>query len=70
MLALIRLYRSLTPFLGQLPFLIQPQCRFQPTCSEYASLAIEKHGPYKGMLRAGSRLMRCHPAHAGGIDLP
>ena len=41
-----------------------------PTCSEYAVLAIEKYGPWRGTCRATGRLLRCHPLHPGGVDLP
>lgn len=45
-----------------------PCCRFVPTCSEYALLAVEKYGVAKGLLLAGKRLLKCHPLHAGGYD--
>ena len=45
-------------------------CRFSPTCSEYARLALLKYGLLRGSARAGARLLRCHPFHPGGIDLP
>jgi putative membrane protein insertion efficiency factor len=50
--------------------LLPRSCRFSPTCSEYARLAILKHGPFAGGLLAAGRLMRCQPFHPGGIDLP
>ena len=43
-------------------------CRFTPTCSEYASEAVEKHGVVKGSLKSLWRLLRCHPFHRGGWD--
>lgn len=43
-------------------------CRFQPTCSEYAAIALAEHGPLHGSLMAVSRIMRCHPLHKGGFD--
>lgn len=43
-------------------------CRFQPTCSEYAALAVQQHGILRGGLLALWRLMKCHPFHAGGFD--
>ncbi len=43
-------------------------CRFSPTCSDYAFEAIERYGFFRGMLRAVSRLLRCHPLHRGGFD--
>jgi hypothetical protein len=50
--------------------LLPRACRFAPTCSEYARLAIETHGPARGVGLALGRLLRCHPWHPGGIDLP
>ena len=43
-------------------------CRFQPTCSEYAALAISEHGVLPGGWMALRRLARCHPFCAGGFD--
>lgn len=47
-----------------------PTCRFYPTCSEYAILAIEKHGVIKGSLKALWRVLRCNPFSRGGVDYP
>ncbi|MEQ1601581.1 MAG: membrane protein insertion efficiency factor YidD [Methylophilaceae bacterium] len=61
-IGLIRLYQYiLSPYLGQ-------QCRFNPTCSQYAIDAIDKHGAINGVIYAVRRLLRCHPWHAGGHD--
>lgn len=43
-------------------------CRFNPTCSEYAYQAIDRHGLIKGGWQAFKRLLRCHPWSAGGND--
>lgn len=43
-------------------------CRFQPTCSEYAAVAIATHGPLRGFGLALWRLLRCHPFSKGGLD--
>ncbi|MGH8923900.1 MAG: membrane protein insertion efficiency factor YidD [Acidimicrobiia bacterium] len=43
-------------------------CRFFPSCSQYATQAIEQHGALRGGLLALRRLGRCHPFHPGGID--
>lgn len=43
-------------------------CRFQPTCSEYAQIALAQHGPWRGGWLAIRRLLRCHPLHPGGFD--
>jgi putative membrane protein insertion efficiency factor len=63
-LGLLDLYkRRLSP-------LLPPACRFAPTCSEYARLAILRYGLARGGVRALARLARCQPLGLGGIDLP
>ncbi|MHB1324468.1 MAG: membrane protein insertion efficiency factor YidD [Coriobacteriia bacterium] len=48
--------------------LLPPSCRFTPTCSTYALLAIERHGFVKGGWMALKRVARCHPWNQGGYD--
>jgi putative membrane protein insertion efficiency factor len=43
-------------------------CRYLPTCSEYASIAIANHGPLRGSALAIWRLLRCNPFAHGGLD--
>jgi putative membrane protein insertion efficiency factor len=43
-------------------------CRYLPTCSEYASIAIATHGPLRGVLLASWRVLRCNPFGRGGLD--
>lgn len=50
--------------------LLPPACRFSPTCSEYARLALLEQGLVRGLWSAAGRLARCQPFGAGGIDLP
>ena len=45
-------------------------CRFHPTCSEFARLAVLRYGVRRGCLMTISRLSRCHPFHPGGYDPP
>jgi uncharacterized protein len=45
-------------------------CRFAPTCSEYARLALLDHGLVRGAWLAVRRLLCCHPFHRGGYDPP
>ena len=46
------------------------RCRFYPTCSEYAVLAVRKYGFLKGIVKAAYRILRCNPFCRGGVDYP
>jgi putative membrane protein insertion efficiency factor len=60
--ALIRTYQwTISPLLGA-------NCRFYPSCSQYALQALAMHGLFKGSYLAVRRLARCHPWHEGGVD--
>ncbi len=62
LLALIARYqRWLSPRLGA-------NCRYLPTCSEYAQQAIAAHGARRGSWLAAKRIGRCHPFRDGGYD--
>ncbi len=62
LLALIRAYQyTLRPMLGS-------NCRFYPSCSDYAREAIGKHGALRGLWLAVKRVGKCHPYHPGGFD--
>ena len=43
-------------------------CRFDPTCSAYALIALERHGAIKGSWLTVRRILRCHPWGAHGVD--
>lgn len=58
----IRLYQKfISPLLGN-------NCRFVPSCSQYAIEAIQIHGVLKGMLLATWRILRCNPFGKCGRD--
>ena len=76
--AALRAYKlTLSPVIGR-------QCRFLPTCSEYAAEALIAHGPVRGGCLAdgaiqrhglwaggwmgAGRLCRCHPWAKSGYD--
>ncbi len=61
-LSLIRVYQK-----GISP-LLPPSCRFYPTCSHYAYVAIARFGLLKGGYLGLQRICRCHPWHPGGYD--
>ena len=47
---------------------LRPCCRFTPSCSNYALLALRRHGVCKGVLLTVWRIVRCNPYCKGGID--
>ena len=62
LLGVVRGYRLLLkPWLGN-------ACRFEPTCSQYALTALERHGALAGGALAAGRLLRCHPFTPCGCD--
>jgi putative membrane protein insertion efficiency factor len=48
--------------------LLGGQCRYVPSCSQYAIDAVEKYGPWRGAWRATKRICRCHPWGGKGYD--
>jgi putative membrane protein insertion efficiency factor len=48
------------------------ECRFQPTCSRYAELAVQKYGVVHGLAKTSWRVARCNPlmSRRGEIDYP
>ena len=53
--------RFISPMLGS-------NCRFHPTCSNYAIEAINRFGVLKGSWLASKRILKCHPLNEGGDD--
>jgi putative membrane protein insertion efficiency factor len=59
---IIRFYQFfISPLLGA-------NCRFHPTCSEYAKDSIMNHGSLKGIWLTFLRIIRCQPFCSGGYD--
>jgi len=62
LIGLVRVYQwTLSPITGA-------RCRFDPTCSHYAVIAIRRFGPWRGGRLTLRRLVRCHPWGASGYD--
>lgn len=62
LLALLQVYKVvLSPVFGG-------ACKYHPSCSNYATQAIETHGARRGSLLALKRLLRCRPFKQGGFD--
>ena len=61
-ISLIKFYKIfLSPFLGA-------NCRYVPTCSDYAIQAIEQKGIIKGIYISFKSVLRCHPFGSSGYD--
>ena len=61
-ISLIKFYKIfLSPFLGA-------NCRYVPSCSDYAIQAIEQKGIIKGIYISCKRVLRCHPFGISGYD--
>ena len=59
---LIKIYQFLiSPIIGK-------NCRFNPTCSDYALEALKKHGLFLGMYYSIIRISKCHPWGGSGHD--
>jgi len=59
----VRAYQwTLKPLLGA-------NCRFWPSCSEYAIGALRAHGALAGSALAARRVLRCNPWNEGGVDM-
>ena len=59
---LIRFYQlAVSPYLPS-------QCRYLPTCSEYALEVLKRYGLRLGCYLAFKRILRCHPWAKGGWD--
>lgn len=53
--------KAISPLIGK-------NCRFYPTCSQYAILALEKYGILEGGIMVTKRILKCNPFHPGGYD--
>ncbi|NHT16426.1 membrane protein insertion efficiency factor YidD [Cellulomonas sp. IC4_254] len=62
---LVLLIRGYQRFLSPLT---PPTCRFYPSCSAYAVIALERHGVIRGTRLAVWRILRCNPWNPGGVD--
>ena len=59
---IIKIYQFIvSPFIGQ-------NCRYLPTCSEYAIESLKLHGLLRGLFFTIRRILKCHPFGGHGID--
>lgn len=62
LVALVKAYQlTLSPIIGR-------QCRYVPTCSQFAIDALREYGAARGIWMAARRICRCHPFAKGGYD--
>ncbi|MFZ9847144.1 MAG: membrane protein insertion efficiency factor YidD [Flavobacteriales bacterium] len=62
LVGMVRLYQGMiSPYLGA-------KCRYEPTCSQYAVEALNKHGVLKGGWLSTKRICSCHPWGGKGFD--
>lgn len=63
LICFIRIYQRYAPDS------VRNKCRFEPSCSQYMILSLQKYGLCKGFLKGVRRLKRCN-INGGGYDLP
>ena len=62
LVGMIRVYQTfISPMSG-------PTCKYYPSCSQYAVIALRRHGALRGLGLALWRLLRCNPWSLGGVD--
>lgn len=73
MISLIKLYQYLTRNVFgyvALPLAVKPECKFYPSCSDYAVESLNKHGFIKGTYKSFVRILKCNPWAKPGVDMP
>lgn len=63
LICLVRIYQRYAPDA------IRNKCRFEPSCSQYMILSLQKYGLWRGLKKGIGRLKRCNP-DGGGYDMP
>lgn len=62
LVGILRAYQSvISPMTG-------PTCKYYPSCSQYALVAVKRHGALRGSRLAVWRILRCNPWSDGGVD--
>ena len=61
LISLIKLYKRVSKFTF-------PKCRFYPSCSSYAIVAIMRYGFLKGVFLSIKRILKCNIFSKGGVD--
>lgn len=50
--------------------LLPANCRYYPSCSEYAKWQFEFNAPHKALWATSKRILSCNQLFDGGIDYP
>ncbi len=71
-LGTILVYKKISIAMRELriPVFVYTDCKFHPSCSDYAIEAINKYGVAKGTTKAILRILKCSPLSRGGVDNP
>ncbi|OGN02662.1 MAG: membrane protein insertion efficiency factor YidD [Candidatus Yanofskybacteria bacterium RIFCSPHIGHO2_01_FULL_43_42] len=56
--------------IARVPIFIYTDCKYYPSCSDYAVEAINKHGVLRGLIKSFLRILKCSPVSKGGVDMP
>ncbi|MDP2637628.1 MAG: membrane protein insertion efficiency factor YidD [Candidatus Levybacteria bacterium] len=65
---LITIYQSVFSILIKNILGINRMCRFSPTCSEYARIALYNDGAIKGLAKSLGRILKCQPFYSGPVS--
>lgn len=63
-----RLIIKLIKLYQRIPLSTHNNCKFIPSCSEYAIISLENYGLFKGLWLSIKRILRCNPFNKGGLD--
>lgn len=63
LICMVRIYQRFAPAS------LRNKCRFEPSCSEYMILSLNKYGLWRGLAKGINRIKRCN-SKDGGYDYP
>lgn len=68
-ISLVVIYQKFLSYILKNIFGVSYFCRFRPTCSEYARIAIEREGVLKGGILSIERILKCQPLYKGNLNI-
>lgn len=54
----------------RIPVFVYTDCKFYPSCSDYAVESVNKYGVMRGSVKSVTRILKCSPFSRGGMDMP